>query len=114
MLIVQECEIVQKIVGYALRLCLWIKRVEFLGDLLDGVHAIAQLDNFETRAAETKFTPWHEQQARLLVLLVQADSRSQLRCCGKFRFDHASSLERDLERPPTKNPTYKNSMAGRG
>lgn len=93
MLIVQEREVVQEIVRHALRFCLRVKSVQFLGDLLNRVLAIAQLHNFEARPAKTKFATRHKQHAWLLILLIQAHPSRQLRCCGEFRLKQAPSLE---------------------
>ena len=89
-LIMQQSEVAEEVVGDALRLGFGIERVEFFGDLLDGVFAVAKLHNFEARAVETQSTLRHQQHARLLRFFIQAHAGSKARRGGEFRLHHDS------------------------
>ncbi len=51
-LVVEEREVAKQVVGDALRFGFGIERVKFFGDLLDGVLAVAELNDFQAGAVE--------------------------------------------------------------
>lgn len=58
--------------------------LEFGNNLLDGVFAVAALDDFEAGAVEAQSAFRHEQRAGLLALFIHAAAGSEARTATRF------------------------------
>jgi hypothetical protein len=83
-LLMQESEIAKNIRFHFLRLGFGIDFLQIHDDLLDGVLAVATLDNLEAWAVEAEDAFRHEQDA-LLVIFPKAASWSETRAAVQFR-----------------------------
>jgi hypothetical protein len=62
----EKRKIAKQVIGDALRFRFGVKAVELCGDLLNGVLAIAELNDFQTGTIESQGTLGHEQHSGLL------------------------------------------------
>jgi len=91
-LFLQQLQIAEQVLGYTFRFRLGIKGLEFLGDLLNGALAIAELNDLKARAADAHASMGEEQLPRQLILVVEANSRGEPRCGRQFRFHRVSMV----------------------
>src|ERR1700687_5594212 len=83
-LFLQKGEIAKDVLLNLLRLGFGIDLLQIQNDLLDGVLAVAALDNFEAGAVQAQGALRHEQNA-LLVVFPKAAAGSQERAAVQFR-----------------------------
>lgn len=69
--------------------------MELLGDLVNGVMAIAKLNDFEAGALEAERLLGSEEHARELGFLVEAYAGGETGSGGKFRLHRVSSARRN-------------------
>jgi hypothetical protein len=88
-LFLQEFQIAEQIFRNALRFGFRIKRVQLLRDLLDSMFPIAELNDFEARAADAHAPIRKQKLTRQLIFIVQANSLREAGDGGHFRFHQA-------------------------
>jgi len=95
---VEELEIAEDVGFYFRGLGLGVEVLEFGDDLLDGVIAVAALDDFEAGAVETKGSFGHEEDA-LLVVFAEANAGGEaglgvgIRCHEQEHGNRNSKIE---------------------
>jgi hypothetical protein len=89
-LIVKKSEVAEQIVGDPLGFCFGVQGMKFFSDLLDGVLAVAELHDFQTRAIEAQGTLGHEQHARLLGLFIETTAGCKTGHGAEFGLHHDS------------------------
>src|SRR3989449_4585800 len=84
-LFLQKGEIAKDVLLDLVRLGFGIDLLQIHDDLLDGVLAVAALDNFETWTVQAQGALRHEQRSRLLGFFIQAAAGSEARKAVEFR-----------------------------
>ena len=95
LLVVKEFEVAEQISGDAIGFGLGVKLVELFGDLVNGVVAVAELNNFEARPLQAERLLRGKERARKFGLFVEAYAGSQAWSGGEFRLHRISSLARE-------------------
>ena len=95
LLVVKEFEIAEQISGDAIGFRLGVKLVELFGDLVNGVVAVAELNDFEARPLQAERLLRCKQQARKLSLFVETYAGSEAWSGGEFRLHRISSAARE-------------------
>jgi len=81
----QKGEIAKDVLLDLVRLGFGIDPLQIHDDLLDGVLAVAALDNFETWTVQAQGALRHEQRSRLLGFFIQSGSRERGAKAVEFR-----------------------------
>ena len=95
LLVVKEFEIAEQISGDAIGFRLGVKLVELFGDLVHGVVAVAELNNFEARPLEAERMLRCKEQPRKLSLFVETYAGSEARSGGESRLHRISGVARE-------------------
>ena len=92
LLVVKKFEVAEQISGDAIGFGLGVKLVELSGDLVNGVVAVAELNNFEAGPLQADRLLRCKEHARKLGLFVEADAGSEAWSGGEFRLHRISSV----------------------
>jgi hypothetical protein len=88
--LLQKSEIAENILFHFLRLRLRINLLQLGNDLLNGVFAVAALDNFKTGTVQAQRALWHQQDA-LLIIFSETATGSEARAAVQFGRHRISS-----------------------
>lgn len=95
LLVVKEFEIAEQISGDAIGFGFGVKLVELFGDLVNGVVAVAELNDFEARPLQAERLLRCKEQAGKLSLFVETYAGSEAWTGGESRLHRISSVARE-------------------
>ena len=95
LLVVKEFEVAEQISGDAIGFRLGVKLVELFGDLVNGVVAVAELNNFEAGPLQAERLLRCKEHARELGLFVEMYPGSEAWSGAEFGLHRISSVARE-------------------